>query len=52
MPVVPWLRLQSRLEGLPVVQLDRHMAQNVAEELGLEYRLVSRQLWSRSTSGG
>eukprot|EP00775_Hariotina_reticulata_P010957 gene10957-11111_t len=40
MPVVPWLRLQSRLEGLPVVQLDRHMAQNVAEELGLEYRLV------------
>lgn len=43
MPVVPWLRLQSRLEGLPVEQLDRHMAQDVAEELGLEYKMVRWQ---------
>lgn len=38
--VVPWLRMQARLDGLPVEQLDMHTARSVAEDLGLEYAVV------------
>jgi hypothetical protein len=42
MPLVPFLKLQARLEGLPVEQLDMHMARQLAEELGQSYQAVSR----------
>jgi hypothetical protein len=40
-PLIPFLKLQARLEGLPVEQLDMHMARQLAEELGLSYQAVS-----------
>ena len=43
MSLSPFLRLQARLEGLPVEQLDMHMARQVAEELGLGYAPVGHQ---------
>jgi hypothetical protein len=42
MPLIPFLKLQARLEGLPVEQLDMHMARQLAEELGQSYQAVSR----------
>jgi hypothetical protein len=40
MPLIPFLKLQARLEGLPVEQLDMHMARQLAEELGQSYQAV------------
>lgn len=41
--LVPFLQLQARLDGLPVEQLDMHMARQVADELGQPYQAVSWQ---------
>lgn len=43
MSLVPFLRLRGRLDGLPVEQLDMHMARQVAEELGMTYPQVIQQ---------
>lgn len=39
--LIPFLQLQARLEGLPVEQLDMHMARQLAEELSQPYQAVS-----------
>lgn len=36
----PWLRLLERIQGLPIEQLDQHMARTLADELGVPYQPV------------
>lgn len=46
----PWLRLLERIQGLPIEQLDQHMARTLADELGVPYQPVRG--WGGGVGGG